>query len=158
MAGRYAASSLSRSLISSARVRVSALRSPPAVPRLRPPSSYTHRRRTSFGPTRNFGELGCTQSFLPISSLAAIPRLMAHLSAQARACCELSHECGAVGAAACIVRSSCLGLLLKGHGAAQLIFMFSFKFTAVYCMHCVVPTCRNRRNRGKTDSITLEKS
>lgn len=38
--------------------------------------------------SRSMGELGCTQSLLP---LQCTPRLTSHLSVAVRACCELSH-------------------------------------------------------------------
>ncbi|KAM7251333.1 hypothetical protein ACFE04_023216 [Oxalis oulophora] len=89
MAWRNAGSSLSRSLASTA--RISTLRSarPQALPRLRPPPSTAYtRRRFSFGPSRNLGELGCAQSLLPLNST---PCLTSYLTANARACSELSH-------------------------------------------------------------------
>ncbi|XP_073107911.1 uncharacterized protein [Elaeis guineensis] len=92
--------SISRSLLATARSSSSSLRSPAAAPRLRPPPLATprlQRRRPSFslpGETpvlnRTLGELGCTQSLLPLHSVVALPRLTSHLSVSARACCELS--------------------------------------------------------------------
>ncbi|XP_021750809.1 uncharacterized protein LOC110716485 [Chenopodium quinoa] len=70
MAARFG--SLSRSFMSSA--RTSTLRSPPSL--LRPPPISSPRlrpRRPSFAPSRNFGELGCTQSLLPFSCAATLP-------------------------------------------------------------------------------------
>ncbi|GMH23613.1 hypothetical protein Nepgr_025456 [Nepenthes gracilis] len=84
--------SLSRSLIPTA--RSSSIRSSPPLTRLRSPPVSAPRlshRRLSFAPSRNLGELGCTQSFLPLHVAIAIPRLTSHLSVEARACCELSH-------------------------------------------------------------------
>ncbi|GMH02830.1 hypothetical protein Nepgr_004669 [Nepenthes gracilis] len=84
--------SLSRSLISSA--RSSSIRSTPPISRFRHPAvsaSRLHHRRLSFAHSRNLGELGCTQSFLPLHSTVAVPRLTSHLSVGVRACCELSH-------------------------------------------------------------------
>ncbi|WOL07817.1 hypothetical protein Cni_G16566 [Canna indica] len=83
--------SVSRSLLAAA--RSSASRSTPAVPRLRTPTAAApriQRRRPSFASPRSLGELGCTQSFLPLYSVVAAPRLTSHLSVSARACCELS--------------------------------------------------------------------
>ncbi|GAV71846.1 hypothetical protein CFOL_v3_15335 [Cephalotus follicularis] len=81
------AGSLSRSL-----ARAPSLRSPP---RLRPPptasTSSASRRRFSFSPSRNLGELGCAQSFLPLHSVVGTARLTSHLTVNIRACCELSH-------------------------------------------------------------------
>ncbi|KAL2940646.1 Periplasmic nitrate reductase [Bienertia sinuspersici] len=51
------------------------------------PFSSSRPRRFSFAPSRNFAELGCTQSLLPFN--ATIPRLTAHLSTDARAFSEL---------------------------------------------------------------------
>ncbi|KAI6701439.1 hypothetical protein NL676_015763 [Syzygium grande] len=95
MAGRCG--SLSRSLMSSARASSSPFRSSPPPPLLsrplRPPPvaapRLQSRRRPSFAaPSRSMGELGCTQSLLP---LQCTPRLTSHLSVAVRACCELSH-------------------------------------------------------------------
>ncbi|XP_030523330.1 uncharacterized protein LOC115735981 isoform X2 [Rhodamnia argentea] len=91
MAGRCG--SLSRSLISSARASASPFRSSPPLSRpLRPPPVASPRlqsRRLSFAaPSRLMGELGCTQSLLP---LHCTPRLTSHLSVDVRACCELYH-------------------------------------------------------------------
>ncbi|XP_071725100.1 LOW QUALITY PROTEIN: uncharacterized protein [Rutidosis leptorrhynchoides] len=89
MAWRSAGSSSSRSLASTA--RISTLRSarPQVLPRLRPPpSTSSPRRRFSFGPSRNLGELGCAQSLLPLSGAAC---LSSYLAVNARACPELSH-------------------------------------------------------------------
>ncbi|KAJ4837466.1 hypothetical protein Tsubulata_013176 [Turnera subulata] len=105
--------SLSRSLMSAA--RSPSFRSSAPLPRFRPPTAAAPRiqsRRLSFAPTRsqnreylmssdirmrvlpvkvlmsgNLGALGCAQSFLPIYSMAAT----AHLNANVRAFCELSH-------------------------------------------------------------------
>ncbi|KAL8156170.1 uncharacterized protein LOC141667487 isoform X2 [Apium graveolens] len=76
--------SLSRTLIST--VRSPSLRSSPPLPRLRPPP--LPRRRISFTNSRNLGELGCTQSLLP---MLAGTRLSSHLSVNVRAFCELTH-------------------------------------------------------------------
>ncbi|KAI3413119.1 uncharacterized protein J3R85_016480 [Psidium guajava] len=91
MAGRCG--SLSRSLISSARASSSPFRSSPPLSRpLRPPPAASPRlqsRRLYFAaPSRSMGELGCTQSLLP---LHCTPRLTSHLSVAVRACCELYH-------------------------------------------------------------------
>ncbi|KAK8626908.1 hypothetical protein V6N13_134537 [Hibiscus sabdariffa] len=86
------AGSFSRSVISAA--RAPSLRSPPPLPRLRPPTSSAPRlqsRRFSYAPTRNLGELGCFQSFLPLNTTAC---LTSHLTVNVRACCELSHGNG----------------------------------------------------------------
>ncbi|RWR96386.1 Six-hairpin glycosidase-like protein [Cinnamomum micranthum f. kanehirae] len=83
--------SLSRSLLATA--RSSSLRSSPPLPRLRPTSFAAPpptRRRLSFLHPRSFGELGCTQSLLPLHSVVATARLTSHLSVESRACCELS--------------------------------------------------------------------
>ncbi|KAL9417770.1 hypothetical protein AB3S75_040707 [Citrus x aurantiifolia] len=81
------AGSLSRSLS-----RVSSLRSPPAIPRIRPPQAAPRlpsRRFSSVAP-RNLGELGCTASFLPFHCLAAAGSFPS-LSVNPRAFSELSH-------------------------------------------------------------------
>ncbi|XP_027366018.1 uncharacterized protein LOC113872571 isoform X1 [Abrus precatorius] len=85
--------SLSRSLISTAR---SSLRpaAPSPLTRLRPPPLAAPRiqsRRFSMPASRNLGQLGCTQSLLPLHSTMAITCLTSHLAVSARACCELSH-------------------------------------------------------------------
>ncbi|XP_042489349.1 uncharacterized protein LOC122069402 isoform X2 [Macadamia integrifolia] len=82
--------SLSRSLFSTA--RASSLRSTRPLPRIRPPPLAAPRlqsRRLSLL-TRTMGELGCTQSLLPLHSVVAGARLTSHLAVNARACCELS--------------------------------------------------------------------
>ncbi|MCL7044456.1 hypothetical protein MKW94_001491 [Papaver nudicaule] len=82
------AGSLSRSLLSTA--RASSVRSSPTLPRLRPsqlPRSPPRTRSFSFGNPRTLGELGCTQSLLP---LVAACRLPPRLSLNARAFIELS--------------------------------------------------------------------
>ncbi|XP_062177549.1 uncharacterized protein LOC133882405 isoform X2 [Alnus glutinosa] len=83
--------SLSRSLISTA--RASSLRSSRPLPRTRLPSlaapRVQSRRRLPFAAVpRNLGELGCTQSFLPLTLATG---LTSHLAANVRAFCELSH-------------------------------------------------------------------
>ncbi|KAB5520714.1 hypothetical protein OIU85_001671 [Salix viminalis] len=81
--------SLSRSLMSAARAPLP--RSSAPLPRLRPPPTSAPRfqsRRLSLAPSRNLGELGCTQSLLP---LMATGRLTSRLNANVRAFCELSH-------------------------------------------------------------------
>ncbi|KAB1997422.1 hypothetical protein ES319_D12G022900v1 [Gossypium barbadense] len=86
------AGSLSRSVISAA--RAPSLRTPPPMPRVRPPTSSAPRlqsRRLSFAPSRNLGELGCVQSFLPLHNLVPMACLTSHLTVSVRACCELSH-------------------------------------------------------------------
>ncbi|GLT47340.1 hypothetical protein SLA2020_246360 [Shorea laevis] len=86
------AGSLSRSVMSAARSPL--LRSPPPVPRIRPsPSAIPRRqsRRLSFAPSRNLGELGCLQSFLPLQSVVPTARLTSHLTVNVRAFCELSN-------------------------------------------------------------------
>ncbi|XP_042507819.1 protein NONRESPONDING TO OXYLIPINS 2, mitochondrial-like isoform X1 [Macadamia integrifolia] len=83
--------SIARSLISTA--RTSSLRSPPPLPRIRPPplaSSRLQTRRISFPTTRNMGEIGCMESLMPLHSVVAAARLTSHLAVNARACCELS--------------------------------------------------------------------
>ncbi|GAB4852844.1 hypothetical protein Ancab_017040 [Ancistrocladus abbreviatus] len=85
---------MSRSLVSAS--QLSSIRSVPPIPRLRPPpvsDPRLHHRRYTFAPSRNLGELGCTQSFLPLHSYIymAVPRLTSHLSVDVRACCELFH-------------------------------------------------------------------
>ncbi|XP_021827305.1 protein NUCLEAR FUSION DEFECTIVE 6, chloroplastic/mitochondrial [Prunus avium] len=82
------AGSLSRSLVSTA--RVSSLRSAPPLRRLRPPTVSTP-RRLLFASPRNLGELGCIQSLLPMHSATAATCLTSHLAVNARGCCELSH-------------------------------------------------------------------
>ncbi|XP_034923261.1 uncharacterized protein [Populus alba] len=81
--------SLSRSLMSAARAPNP--RSSAPLPRLRPPPNSSPRfqsRRLSFAPSRNLGELGCTQSLLP---LVASGHLTSRINANLRAFCELSH-------------------------------------------------------------------
>ncbi|KAL4384227.1 hypothetical protein GQ457_15G014200 [Hibiscus cannabinus] len=87
------AGSLSRSVMSA--VRAPSLRTLPPLPRLRPSTSSAPRfqsRRLSFGPSRNLGELGCVQSFLPLHSLVPTACLTSHLTVNVRACCDLSHS------------------------------------------------------------------
>ncbi|KAB2050927.1 hypothetical protein E1A91_A12G021900v1 [Gossypium mustelinum] len=86
------AGSLSRSVMSAA--RAPSLRTPAPMPRVRLPTSSAPRlqsRRLSFAPSRNLGELGCVQSFLPLHNLVPMPCLTSHLTVNVRACCELSH-------------------------------------------------------------------
>ncbi|XVE66762.1 hypothetical protein DITRI_Ditri08aG0105200 [Diplodiscus trichospermus] len=86
------AGSFSRSVMSAA--RAPSLRTSPPLPRLRPQTSSAPRlqsRRLSVAPSRNLGELGCFQSFLPLHSVAPTARLTSHLTSNLRACCELSH-------------------------------------------------------------------
>ncbi|MBA0716969.1 hypothetical protein Golax_004819, partial [Gossypium laxum] len=90
--------SLSRSVMSAA--RAPSLRTPPPMPRVRPPTSSAPRlqsRRLSFAPSRNLGELGCVQSFLPLHNLVPMACLTSHLTVSVRACCELSHEGTGIG-------------------------------------------------------------
>ncbi|XP_010530728.1 PREDICTED: uncharacterized protein LOC104807235 isoform X2 [Tarenaya hassleriana] len=87
------AGSFGRSFASAA-ARAPSLRHRPAasLPRLRPPQSSMPRRRfASFSPSRNLGELGCTQSLLPLHSVAAAAQLTSHLTLNVRAFCELSN-------------------------------------------------------------------
>ncbi|CAA0806794.1 Unknown protein [Striga hermonthica] len=84
--------SISRSLMSTA--RASAFRSSPplsAPRRLRTPSSLPNSRRFSFSNPRTLGELGCTQSLMPLNSMVTGARLTSHLAVNMRAFCELSH-------------------------------------------------------------------
>ncbi|XP_071935604.1 uncharacterized protein [Coffea arabica] len=84
--------SISRSLLSTA--RASTFRSAPAVPRVRPPTLSSLRlrpRRLSFAHPRTTGELGCAQSLMPLCNVTAGAQLTSHLTANLRACCELSH-------------------------------------------------------------------
>ncbi|KAL4347414.1 hypothetical protein GQ457_17G011510 [Hibiscus cannabinus] len=86
------AGSLSRSAMSA--VRAPSIRTSPPLPRLRSPTSSAPRLqspRLSFAPSRNLGELGCIQSFLPLHSLVPMAPLTSHLTVNVRACCELSH-------------------------------------------------------------------
>ncbi|WCJ17836.1 hypothetical protein M5689_000227 [Euphorbia peplus] len=88
MASR-AGSSFSRRLISAA--RAPARRSSPLLPGVRPPAGAAprlHSRRFSFAPSRTLGEIGCTQSFLPLYSAH---HLTSRLNTNLRAFCELSH-------------------------------------------------------------------
>ncbi|CAD5175618.1 uncharacterized protein LOC103982928 isoform X3 [Musa acuminata AAA Group] len=83
--------SISGSLLAAARSY--SPRSPHAVRRLPCPpvaGPRLQRRRLPLSPPRSLGELGCAQSFLPLYSVVAAPRLTSHLSVSARACCELS--------------------------------------------------------------------
>ncbi|XP_058080598.1 protein NONRESPONDING TO OXYLIPINS 2, mitochondrial-like isoform X1 [Magnolia sinica] len=84
--------SLSRTLLSTA--RSSSFRSAPPLPRLRPSPPLAAprppRSRLTFAHPRLLGELGCTQSLLPLHSVVAAARLTSHLSIDSRACCELS--------------------------------------------------------------------
>ncbi|XP_065872656.1 uncharacterized protein [Euphorbia lathyris] len=89
MASR-AGASFSRRLISVARAP-SRHSSPPSFTGIRPPPTASPRiqsRRPSFAPSRNLGELGCMQSFLPLYSAN---HLTSRLNANLRAFCELSH-------------------------------------------------------------------
>ncbi|KAI3991189.1 hypothetical protein MKX01_022410 [Papaver californicum] len=92
------AGSLSRSLLTA---RASSVRSSPTLPRLRPsPSPFTSspRSRTfSFTNPRTMGELGCTQSLLPLHNMVAASRLTSHLSLNAQAFTELSQGNGKDG-------------------------------------------------------------
>ncbi|KAL5714100.1 hypothetical protein ACHQM5_016107 [Ranunculus cassubicifolius] len=87
MAGRFG--SLSRSLISTTtrRATSSSFRSPPSIrsPPLTAPR--IQQRGFTFSNPRTFGELGCTQSLLAYHSVVANT---AHVTLNARACCELS--------------------------------------------------------------------
>ncbi|XP_010271399.1 PREDICTED: uncharacterized protein LOC104607453 isoform X2 [Nelumbo nucifera] len=83
--------SFSRSLISAA--RAPSFRPPRTVPRFSAPPLAAPRlqpRRFAFANPRMMGELGCTQSLLPLHSVVAAARLTSHLAVDARACCELS--------------------------------------------------------------------
>ncbi|KAJ7967530.1 Protein NUCLEAR FUSION DEFECTIVE 6 like [Quillaja saponaria] len=85
--------SLSRSLLSTARASIRQT-APAPIPRARPPSVAAPRiqsRRLSFVTSRNLGELGCTQSLLPLYSVMAATCLTSHLSVNVRAFCELSN-------------------------------------------------------------------
>ncbi|CAN8327461.1 unnamed protein product, partial [Cochlearia groenlandica] len=86
------AGSAARSFVS-ATARAPSLRSPsPTLPRLRPSQSSLPRRRfASFTNPRNLGELGCTQSLLPMHNVVAVARLTSRLNANVRAFCELSN-------------------------------------------------------------------
>ncbi|XP_050365246.1 uncharacterized protein LOC126783761 isoform X2 [Argentina anserina] len=75
------AASLSRSLASTA--RVSLHRSAPNLRRVRPPT-----RRFSFTSPRNFAELGCAESLLPMRAATCFT---SHMTVNMRAYCELSH-------------------------------------------------------------------
>ncbi|XP_041013804.1 uncharacterized protein LOC121257018 isoform X2 [Juglans microcarpa x Juglans regia] len=86
--------SLSRSLLTTA--KSSSRSSSPPLPRLRPPPlappSVQSRHLSFASPApRNLGELGCTQSLLPLGNVLATTRLTSHLSVNVRAFCELSH-------------------------------------------------------------------
>ncbi|KAL9257584.1 hypothetical protein AKJ16_DCAP12296 [Drosera capensis] len=87
MAWRVGGGSLTRSLISASR-GASLRPSPPLRRRLRPPPISSPRHRLPFSPSRNFGELGCLQSVLP---LCGVPCLTSHVSVELRAYCELYH-------------------------------------------------------------------
>ncbi|CAN1324926.1 hypothetical protein LINPERPRIM_LOCUS33296 [Linum perenne] len=93
MAWRSGASSFSRSLMSA--TRAPSMRSSSApLPRIRPPTTSSpgdHSRRVSFSHSRNLGELGCVQSFLPLYSMVAKTQLTSQLNANLRAFSELSH-------------------------------------------------------------------
>ncbi|KAH0900831.1 hypothetical protein HID58_040334 [Brassica napus] len=96
------AGSAARSFVS-ATARAPSLRPPPAtLPRLRPSQSSLPRRRFTnprFSPVLklmlifkfewNLGELGCTQSLLPLHNVVASSRLISHLNLNVRAFCEL---------------------------------------------------------------------
>ncbi|XP_042474003.1 uncharacterized protein LOC122056231 isoform X2 [Zingiber officinale] len=91
--------SISRSLLNAARysatrsqpAAASRIRAPPfAVPRLQRRQHSFASPRQKKNRRRNLGELGCMQSFLPLYSTVAAPRLTSHLSVNPRACCELS--------------------------------------------------------------------
>ncbi|KAK4284530.1 hypothetical protein QN277_001350 [Acacia crassicarpa] len=84
--------SLSRSLMSTARASLRPA-APSSLPRLRPPPLSSPRlqaRRFSLSASRNLGELGCTQSLIPLPSMAATC-LSSRFTVSARACCELSN-------------------------------------------------------------------
>ncbi|KAK6159257.1 hypothetical protein DH2020_006571 [Rehmannia glutinosa] len=87
--------SISRSLMSTARASAFRSSSPLSAARpLRPPSVSSSRlnsRRLSFSNPRTLGELGCTQSLMPLHSMLVGAQLTSHLTVNVRACCELSH-------------------------------------------------------------------
>ncbi|XP_054777083.1 uncharacterized protein LOC129285409 isoform X7 [Prosopis cineraria] len=85
--------SLSRSLMTTARASLRS--SPPSpLPRLQPPpltAPHLQFRRFSLGSSRSLGELGCTQSLLPLHNTMATTCLTSHFAVSARAFCELPH-------------------------------------------------------------------
>ncbi|KAF7840763.1 uncharacterized protein G2W53_003061 [Senna tora] len=85
----WRSASLSRSLISTARASLRPSPSAP-LPRLRPPPPLTV-MKIFFVWHRNLGELGCTQSLLPLHNTMVTASLTSHFAVSARACCELSH-------------------------------------------------------------------
>ncbi|KAJ8763398.1 hypothetical protein K2173_002281 [Erythroxylum novogranatense] len=78
--------SLSRSISSAA--RSSPIRSSPPLPRIRPPTTP---RRFLLSPSRNFRELGCAQSLLPLHGMSTSAHLASRFNSKLRAFCELSH-------------------------------------------------------------------
>ncbi|XP_020203718.1 uncharacterized protein LOC109789208 isoform X2 [Cajanus cajan] len=95
----WRSASLSRSVISTARASLRPA-APSPLPRLRPPPLAAPRvqsRRFSMPASRNLGQLGCTQSLLPLHSTMAITCMTSHVAVSARACCELSHGNGKDG-------------------------------------------------------------
>ncbi|XP_019426501.1 PREDICTED: uncharacterized protein LOC109334961 isoform X1 [Lupinus angustifolius] len=83
--------SVSRSFISTARASLRPA-SPSNLPGIRPPPLAAPRvqsRRFSIPSSRNLGQLGCTQSLLPLHSPMVLTCLTSHLAVSARACCEL---------------------------------------------------------------------
>ncbi|PIA27022.1 hypothetical protein AQUCO_08300006v1 [Aquilegia coerulea] len=88
--------SLSRSLLSTARSSSIRSSSTASLPRLHSPttpplaSPRLQTRHLSFSNPRTIGELGMTQSLLPLCSVAVAARLTSHLAVDVRACCELS--------------------------------------------------------------------
>ncbi|CAA0807441.1 Unknown protein [Striga hermonthica] len=86
--------SITRSLMSTARTSLSRSSPPLSAPRrLRPPSpsSRLNSPRFSFSNPRTLGELGCTQSLMPLHNIVTGARLTSHLAVNVRAFCELSH-------------------------------------------------------------------
>ncbi|XP_050212066.1 uncharacterized protein LOC126662207 isoform X2 [Mercurialis annua] len=91
--------SLSRTFISAARApsRISSAPLPRVHPSPAAASSRFQSRRVSFGPSRNLGEIGCLQSFMPLYSTVGTNNLTSRLNANLRAFCELSHGNGKDG-------------------------------------------------------------
>ncbi|KAF7809880.1 zinc finger protein 7-like [Senna tora] len=115
--------SLSRSLFSAAR-SIPSRSSAPSLPRLRRPSSSSSPLRSNLldarrpfnAVPRTMGQLGCTQSLLPLHSVVASARLTSHVSVESRACCELSQGCS-MGAYNC--RMGLNPLLTGGIGTKE---------------------------------------
>ncbi|XP_028780561.1 uncharacterized protein LOC114736844 isoform X2 [Neltuma alba] len=85
--------SLCRSLMSTARASLRPA-APSSLPRRCPQPLAAPRlqaRRFSLSASRNLGELGCTQSLIPLHNSMSATCISSHFAVSARACCELSN-------------------------------------------------------------------